>query len=204
MRIRTTFVVSARAAAGAAATSRSRWCPTSSPPYIRRHARVPAAASACATATLGAATARQVPGIVWHIMDVPIWPTCKSSTAEHANCSAVRMLPTRMQPQAAPLSSGAPPPPPAGWGGPACADPQKRPCTRGYRTPRNSSKPNSHIGGDKRDRDWGAPGSTFSRQALASAAGPACRWTLGANRLGIGQQHVLRHCQIACAGRLGC
>ncbi|GBF96649.1 exostosin-like glycosyltransferase [Raphidocelis subcapitata] len=54
---------------------------------------------------------------------------------------------------------------PAGWGGPACADPLKRPCTRRYRIPRNSSVPNSHIGPDKRDLDWLAPGSTYSRCA---------------------------------------
>ncbi|KAI8474753.1 MAG: exostosin-like glycosyltransferase [Monoraphidium minutum] len=54
---------------------------------------------------------------------------------------------------------------PAGWGGPACADPAKRPCTRAYRTPRDSPAPNSHIGPDKRDLDWAAPGSTFSRRA---------------------------------------
>jgi hypothetical protein len=54
---------------------------------------------------------------------------------------------------------------PAGWGGPACAAPLKRPCTRAYRQPRNSTAPNGHIGPDMRDLDWRANGSTYSRCA---------------------------------------
>ncbi|GBF90972.1 exostosin-like glycosyltransferase [Raphidocelis subcapitata] len=54
---------------------------------------------------------------------------------------------------------------PAGWGGPACADPDKRPCTKSYREPRGSRVPNSHIGPDKRDLNWSEPGSTYSRCA---------------------------------------
>ncbi|GBF90959.1 exostosin-like glycosyltransferase [Raphidocelis subcapitata] len=54
---------------------------------------------------------------------------------------------------------------PAGWGGPSCADPDKRPCTNGFRLPRNSTRPKSHIGPDKRDLDWGAGGLTPSRCA---------------------------------------
>jgi hypothetical protein len=52
---------------------------------------------------------------------------------------------------------------PAGAGGPACGDHLKRPCTKNFRSPRNSSVPNSHIGDDKRDLDWHAPESTYSR-----------------------------------------
>lgn len=53
----------------------------------------------------------------------------------------------------------------AGWGGPNCADPVKRPCAKDYRKPRNSTVPSSHIGPDKRDLDWLAKGSTYSRSA---------------------------------------
>jgi len=52
---------------------------------------------------------------------------------------------------------------PAGAGGPACADHVKRPCTKNFRSPRDSLVPNSHIGPDKRDLDWSLPESTYSR-----------------------------------------
>lgn len=55
---------------------------------------------------------------------------------------------------------------PAGAGGPACADAEKRPCTKSFRDPRASRAPNSHIGADKRDLNWTEPGSTYSRCAL--------------------------------------
>ncbi|KAI8471681.1 MAG: hypothetical protein J3K34DRAFT_506016 [Monoraphidium minutum] len=53
---------------------------------------------------------------------------------------------------------------PAGWGGPDCTRPQKRPCTNRYggyglKVP----QPAGHIGADGRDLDWSAPGWTASR-----------------------------------------
>lgn len=56
---------------------------------------------------------------------------------------------------------------PAGAGGPACGDADKRPCTNGFRLPRNASSPKGHIGADRRDLDWLAAGNTPSRCAAA-------------------------------------
>lgn len=53
---------------------------------------------------------------------------------------------------------------PAGWTGVGCKKRQKRPCTHLHRSPEDPSKePASHIGPDKRDKDWTEMGITYSR-----------------------------------------
>lgn len=50
---------------------------------------------------------------------------------------------------------------PAGWTGPDCAIPFKRPCTNRFR--QYGNEPTSHIDAEGRDRNWLVPGWTASR-----------------------------------------
>ncbi|PNH07497.1 putative glucuronosyltransferase, partial [Tetrabaena socialis] len=60
---------------------------------------------------------------------------------------------------------------PAGWAGPGCRTPFKRPCTLSQRVwTEHRTEPHSHIGPDKRDLDW----TNIPQDALYSRCGGIC------------------------------